>query len=71
MTREEVILKHRHELGGLVMDALVGGQGAELSLRIRQIMVKVDQLIGRVYDEAQPEKPKPLPTNGVAATTRK
>lgn len=72
MTRQDFIDGHRHRLGGMVLDAATAGASGEaLSILCRNILRKVDQELGRIYDELRPE-PLPVkvparPANGVAA----
>ncbi len=55
MTRLEFISLHRHELGGMVLDAVTTRRtGADLSLHVRGLMEKIDSLLGAFYDSLQP-----------------
>jgi hypothetical protein len=66
MDRAAFIEKWRHEMAGLVLDGCaVHRTGAEFALFARQIMHKVDQRLGQMYDQLNP-KPA-APTNGTAA----
>lgn len=73
MTRQEFIERHRHEIGGMVLDAATAGlHGEALSVFVRGIMRKTDLLLGRMHDELRPPEPLPAkaparPANGVAA----
>ena len=67
MTRQQFIERHRHEIGGLVLDAATwGAHGSELSVRLRHVMRAIDAKLAEVYDDlvpplepAAPAKEKP------------
>lgn len=55
MTREQLIQKHRHEIGGMVLDAAMKARaGAELSLFLRGVYAKIDAILGQAHHDAQP-----------------
>lgn len=62
MSRDEFIGRFRHELGGLILDALERRQGPELALFCRHILRQVDVRLGAMYDALQAK-----PVNGVPA----
>lgn len=61
MTRQEVIQKYRHELGGIVLDAMQHRSGAEAALFARTILARVEVILGNALDAYVPPKP---PVNG-------
>lgn len=65
MTREQFIEKWRHEFGGMILDAATAQRtGADLSVALRQVMRKIDSILGIQWDALQP---KPPALNGTAA----
>ena len=69
MTRAEFVDAHKHEVCGIVMDALMGGSrnGGELALLIRSLMQRVDAKLARAYDDLitnEPAKPAAQPPQG-------
>lgn len=59
MTRQEFVELHRHQIAGLVLDAATAGrQGAELSVWLKLVMGKIDQQLGKMWNDLHP------PTNG-------
>lgn len=60
MTREQFIDAWRHELAGFVLDGATANRtGADLGLFARTIMQKIDQRLGRMYDQLNPPKETP------------
>ncbi len=52
MTREEFLVRWRHEFGGMVLDALTCGlHGPQASLLIRQILQKIDTHLSQIYHD--------------------
>lgn len=71
MTRDQFVAEQKHALIGLVVDAMLTRRsGAELSLFLQSVTARAEEILGRVYDAAQP-KPLPVkpeatkPQNGV------
>lgn len=61
MTKTEVVEAHRHEIAGYVMDAVTCGlTGAPLAMLLREMMKKIDQRIGKIYDDSQQAETKPV-----------
>jgi hypothetical protein len=69
MTRQEFVERFRHEISGMVLDAIKPRDGAELAVFVRNIMRKVDAVVGQQYDALQPEAK--APQNGAATQARK
>ncbi len=61
MTRDELVFKYRHELGGLVTDAAFAGRtGAQMAMQMRQAMVRIDGILAEIHAElTKPPEPKP------------
>ena len=56
MTKDQFVERHRHKLGGMILDGLVcSAKGDELSMRIRSLLRGVDQLLAQMYSELCPE----------------
>lgn len=54
-TKDEFVQKHRHEIFGMICDALVtDAKGGELSLRMRANANRVDTILRQIYDEFIP-----------------
>ena len=66
MTRQEFILKHKHEIVGLSVDLLTRKTGQELSMYWERLLARVEAALGAVYDDAHP-KPEPLPVKATPA----
>ncbi len=55
LSREELVEKHRHEIGGYVMDALTCGlTGAPLATFLRGMMRKIDQRLNLIHADMVP-----------------
>jgi hypothetical protein len=65
VTKDEFIDKFRHELGGMVMDAMTPRDGAHAAAFVRQILRKVDNKLIEMYGAlAQPVAVKAPSANG-------
>lgn len=70
MTRQEFIELHRHQIGGLVLDAATAGRhGAELSQWLKLAMRKIDEMLSRAWADVHGEparhaEPRPAQANG-------
>lgn len=54
MTTHEFVEKWRHEIGGIVLDAVTTqARGAELSLFCRTILRKIDNILVRMHEDAK------------------
>lgn len=63
MTKEQFIAAHKHQLAGLMLDAIYTGKakhGAELSIFVSMIQHTVSDRLAAMYDSLQP-KPATLP----------
>ncbi len=55
MTRREFVDNHRHEFSGMVLDAAITkATGAPLAVFLRDMMKRVDERLGQMYDELIP-----------------
>lgn len=64
MTRLDFIEANRHEIAGQVMDALTCGlTGAPLAMFLRDMMRKIDDRLGRMYDLLQARDGPSTPTD--------
>jgi hypothetical protein len=63
LTKQEFVQRNRHEIAGMVLDALSGGKGPELSMRIRYTVARIDQLLGEMYEQLLPGVPANNPTS--------
>lgn len=61
MTLQEFIDKNRHEIGGLCLDMMQKAEGPSLSLVIRTVMRKIDNLLKNAYEDLIPPPPPPPP----------
>lgn len=66
MTRQEFVELHRHQIAGLVLDAATAGRnGAELSQWLKLAMGKIDQQLGKMWENLSPvngiAKPEHIP----------
>lgn len=51
-SRTEFVEAYRHEIGGMVADvASTRATGGELAIRLRRDFQRIDQLLGRMWDE--------------------
>lgn len=52
MTRAEFVELHRHEIAGLVLEALTleRHNGAKMALFTRNVMRRIDDVLGRTFD---------------------
>lgn len=69
MTRDALIQKYKHQLGGMVLDGLTHRDNAAKSLWVAQIMVKVEAVLSAIHsDMTAPTNGKPAPAAAKAAT---
>jgi hypothetical protein len=52
--RMAFIERWRHELGGMVLDAMIPRDGAHAAMFARQILTKHDRLLGMAFDSLVP-----------------
>jgi hypothetical protein len=72
LTREQFIDRHFHEFCGIVLDgATAGRSGAELSLWLRTMQVRLRERLGRAWEEMAHEPAKPEPKSAVAGRVGK
>jgi hypothetical protein len=66
--RQEFIDAWKHEWAGMVLDALTAQRtGADLGLFARHLIRKVDERIGKMWDDLQATNGQPKPAaNGAA-----
>ncbi len=66
MTRDQFIAREKHQILGLVIDAMVVRRnGADLSIFMETVTGRVEEVLGRVYDQVNP---KPLPVKPAEPT---
>ena len=54
MTQADFLDKWRHEIGGMVMDAMAPRDGAHAALFVRQILKKVDAKLIEIWTAMNP-----------------
>lgn len=69
MTQDDFVEKHRHELAGLMLDAMLEHRtGSAGALWLRVMMKKLDTRLVAIYQDMHPAKPqgeaKTLPMKG-------
>ena len=57
MTRAEYIAKHKHKLGGLVLDGMRLSDGPSRSMFHAKIIEYAEKVFGEAWDDARAEKP--------------
>lgn len=64
MTRDAFVFKWRHEIGGLVLDAATAQRtGANLSVALREVMRRIDQMLATMHGELVPTPGQLPPAN--------
>ena len=58
MTRDQFVEKWRHEVGGMILDAVTPREGAHAAMFVRQILKKVDAKLAEMHGDL---------TSGIAA----
>lgn len=58
MTQTDFIDKFRHEIGGMILDAVTPRDGAHLAMFARQILKKVDAKLSEMWNSMNPAKPQ-------------
>lgn len=76
MTKDQFIAAHKHQLAGLMLDAIYTGKakhGAELSIFVSMIQHTVSDRLAAMYDSLQPKPAAPakpeVTANGKPTTT--
>ncbi|MGD9712862.1 MAG: hypothetical protein AB7V46_12435 [Thermomicrobiales bacterium] len=54
MTKTEFIDRWKHELAGMVLDAMLHRHGAEAAIFARNSMRKIDERLGQMFDQLNP-----------------
>lgn len=62
ISRQAFIDQHKHELSGLLLEALMNRerQGGELAMWVRLMMMKLDARLGVIYDQLAPKTVDPV-----------